>query len=85
MTGSDYETYIADTQAITFDRDTGTLLVEAPSPLVANQLNSYFQMTVRRAVAGIGVSLQGVPIAMVEFVPRAQGPCHDGEHPQPEE
>ena len=69
MTESNYGTYIADTQAINFDRDTGTLLVEAPSRLAANQLNSYFQMTIRRVVANLKTSVQGVPIAAVDFVP----------------
>jgi len=85
MTESNYGTYIADTQAISFDRDTGILLVAAASPLVANQLNSYFTAVVRRVVAGMGVSVKGVPIAEVEFVPRARGPWHDGEDAQPEE
>jgi hypothetical protein len=39
---------------------------------VANQLNSYFAMTVRREVAGMGLTLQGVATTMVEFVPRRQ-------------
>ena len=85
MTESNYRTCIADTQALAFNRDTGTLLVEAPSPLVANQLNNYFQMTMRRAVAGIGVSLQGVPIAMVEFVSRRRQLWEAGEDPHLEE
>jgi chromosomal replication initiation ATPase DnaA len=72
MTESNYGTYIADTQAISFDRDTGTLLVEAPSRLVANQLNSYFAMTIRRAIASTNASVLGVPIATVEFSPRSQ-------------
>ncbi|MGB9300278.1 MAG: DnaA N-terminal domain-containing protein [Anaerolineae bacterium] len=71
MTESNYGTYIADTQAISFDRDTGTLVLEAPSPLVANQLNSYFAIVVRRVVATTNATIQGIPIAAVEFIPRA--------------
>ena len=72
MTESNYGTYIADTQAISFDRDTGILLVEAPNPLVAGQLNNYFAMTIRRAIATTGVSIDSVAIAAVDFVPGRQ-------------
>jgi hypothetical protein len=59
---ANYQTYLEDTRGIAFDRNTGTLVVEASSPLAASQLNNYFQMTVRRAIAA------------VDFVPRAQDP-----------
>ena len=72
MTESNYGTYIADTRAISFDRDTGTLLVEAPSPLVANQLNRYFAMTVRRAIVTADATINGVAVAAVDFVSRRQ-------------
>ena len=78
-----YQTYLQDTHAIAFDRDTGTLLVEASSPLVANQLNNYFAMTVRRAIAATNASIHGVSINAIDFVahrfepsdtPRAEAP-----------
>jgi hypothetical protein len=62
----------ADAQALAFDRNTGTLLVEATSPLAATQMNNYFAMTIKRSIANTGASIQGVPIAAVEFIPRAQ-------------
>jgi hypothetical protein len=70
------------TTAINFDRNTSTLVAEAPSRPVANQLNSYFAVTVRREVAGMGVTLQGVAATMVEFVPRRQQPWSpaEGDH-----
>jgi len=71
---SNYQTYLQDTDAITFDRDTGTLLVAAASPLAATQLNNYFHMTVRRAIATTSATIQGVPIAAVDFIPRAYEP-----------
>jgi hypothetical protein len=46
-----YQTYIDDTHAIAFDRDTGILLVEAPTRSVASQLDNHFCMTVRRVIA----------------------------------
>ena len=61
--------------------DTGTLLVEASSPLVATQLNNYFAMTIRRAIVATDASVQGVPIAAVEFIPRRQQPCDAVEDP----
>jgi len=79
MTESNYGTYIADSQAISFDRDTGILLVEAPNPLVAGQLNNYFGMTIRRAIATTNASVQGIPIAAVEFVPVHQQPWDAAE------
>jgi len=74
-----YQTYLHDTHGIAFDRDTGTILVEASSPLVATQLNNYFAMTVRRAIAATNASTHGVPIAAVDFVARAQQPWHAAE------
>jgi hypothetical protein len=69
---ANYQTYLHDTHAITFDRDTGTLFVEASSPLVANQLNNYFAMTILRAAATTDAPIHGVPIAAIDFVPRPQ-------------
>ena len=66
-----YQTYLHDTQALAFNRDTGTLVVAVSSPQVAVQLNNYFAMTIRRAIANTGVSIHGVPIAAVDFIPRA--------------
>ena len=81
MTESNYGTYIADTQALAFNRDSGILLVEAASPLVATQLNNYFGMTIRRAAATTNASIHGVPIAAVEFIPRAYQPWDaPGDH-----
>jgi hypothetical protein len=81
---SNYSTYIADAHPISFDRDTGTLLVEASSPLAANQLNNYFAMTVTRATANTDASIHGVPVASVEFTARPQQPCDapEGNHRQ---
>ena len=53
--------------------------------ITANQLNNYFAMTVRRAIVNTNTTIQGIPIAAVDFIPRARGPWHDGEDPQPEE
>jgi len=69
-----YQTYITDTQATVFDRDTGTLVVAVSSPQAATQLNNYFAMTIRRAIATTNATVHGVPIAGVEFIPRAEGP-----------
>jgi hypothetical protein len=63
-----YETYVQDTHAVAFDRNTGTLLVEAPSTLVANHLNKYFTRTVRRAIAA------------VDFIPSPHQTSHAVEH-----
>jgi len=60
----------ADTQASAFHCDTGTLLVEAPIPLVASQLNGYFTTVVRGVLARIGAGLQGVAITEVDCVPK---------------
>jgi hypothetical protein len=68
---ANYQTYLHDTHAIAFDRDTATLLVEASSPLAANQLNNYFAITILRAAATTDASTNGVPIASVEFIPRS--------------
>jgi len=70
---ANYQTYLQDTHAIAFDRDTGILLVEASSPLVATQLNNYFAMTVRRAIAATNASIHGVPVAAVDFIPSPTG------------
>ena len=67
-----YQTYLRDTHAIAFDRNTGALLVEASSPLAATQLNNYFAMTVRRAIANERPCIHEVPIAAVDFIPRHQ-------------
>jgi hypothetical protein len=80
---SNYQTYLQDTHAISFDRDTATLLVEASSPLVANQLNNYFAMTVRRAIAATNASIHGVPIGAVDFVPCAYEPWDPLGNPRP--
>ena len=74
ITSSNYQTYLHDTRGIAFDRNTGTLLVEASSPLVASQLNNYFAMTVRRAIIATNSSIHGIPIATVDFAPRPQQP-----------
>jgi hypothetical protein len=58
-------------------RWTGALLAEASSPLPAAQLDYYFAMTIRRAIAKSNASVHGVPIAAVDFVPR----CHDVSDP----
>ena len=71
---TNHKTYLHDTHAIAFDRDTGTLLVEASSPLVANQLNNYFAMTIRRAIVDTNASIHFVPIDSIDFVPRALVP-----------
>jgi hypothetical protein len=70
MTQANYAVFVADTQAISFDRDTGVLLVETPTPLVAAKLNNHLQMTIMRTVASTDVSVRGVRIVAVEFVPR---------------
>jgi len=67
-----YRTYLRDTHAIAFDRNTGALLVEASSPLAATQLNNYFAMTIRRAIANERPSIHGVPIDAVDFIPHPQ-------------
>jgi hypothetical protein len=67
-----YHTYLQDTRGIAFDRDTGILLVEAPSRLVASQLENHFSMTVRRVIASTSPSIHGLPITAVDFVPRRQ-------------
>jgi hypothetical protein len=74
ISASNYQTYLQDTHAISFHRDTATLLVEASSPLVANQLNNYFAMTVRRAIVTTDATIKGVPIGAVDFIPRPQQP-----------
>jgi hypothetical protein len=66
-----------------FNRETGTLLVEASSPLVANQLNNYFAMTIRRAVVTTNASVHGVPIAAVDFAPRPRRLCDDAQDDDP--
>jgi hypothetical protein len=76
---ANYQTYLRDTHAIAFDRDTGTLLVEASRPLVANQLNNYFGMTILGVLANTNASIQGVPVASVDFIPRLQA---TGDPPQ---
>ena len=55
---------------VEFDRDTGTLVVEADSPLAANQISNYFPITVRRAMVTTNATIHGVPIASVDFMPR---------------
>ena len=79
ITSSNYGTYIADTQAMAFNRDTGTLVVGVSSPQAATQLNNYFAMTIRRAVVNTNASVQGIPIAAVEFVPVHQQPWDAAE------
>jgi hypothetical protein len=73
---SNHQTYLRDSDAIAFDRDSGTLLVGAASPLVATQLNNYFAMTIRRAVVNTNASINGVAIAALDFIPRP-GPLWD--------
>ena len=60
-------------------RLTACLLAEAASPLAATQLNNYFAMTIRRAIATTNASVQGIPIAAVEFVPVHQQPWDAAE------
>ncbi|MCJ7618941.1 MAG: hypothetical protein MUP64_01830 [Anaerolineae bacterium] len=76
-----YETYVQDTHAIAFDRNTGTLLVEAPDPLVATHLNNYFYRPVLRAIAAANASVHGIPIAAVDFIPRPPQPWDATDHP----
>jgi hypothetical protein len=67
-----YDAYLADTQALAFNRDTGTMVVAVSSPQAATQLNNYFVMTIKRAIANTDATIQGVPIAAVDFIPRPQ-------------
>jgi hypothetical protein len=77
---SNYDSYVADTQAISFD--SGLLRVEAPSQGEADYLNKYFETVVMRTVASTHASVQGVPIVAVEFVPRQQQVWHgEDDHP----
>jgi len=78
-----YQTYLRDTHAIAFDRDTGTLLVQASSPLAAAQLNNYFAMTIRRAIISTSASVHGVPIAAVDFIARGLQLWATVEHHHP--
>jgi hypothetical protein len=80
---SNYQTYLHDTHAVNFDRGTGTLLVEASSPLVANQLNNYFDMTIRRGIANTTTLIHGVPIAQVDFILCPHEPSDPGKDDQP--
>jgi hypothetical protein len=81
ISSSNYATYVADTQALAFNRDTGILLVAVSSPQAATQLHNYFAMAIMRAVATTNATIQGVPIAGVEFIPRAcQLPDPTGDH-----
>jgi len=50
---------------------------------VAAQLNNYFAMTVRRAIANSTASIQGVPIAAVDFAARPQQSWHLREDHRP--
>jgi hypothetical protein len=69
-------TYLADTQAVASNRHTGTLVVSVSSPQAATQLNNYFQMTVRRAIATLEPKISGVQVHSVTAVP---GPPHSRE------
>ena len=53
---------VADSQALAFNRDAGTLVVAVSSPQAATRLNNYFAMTIRRAVATTNTTIQGIPI-----------------------
>jgi hypothetical protein len=77
---ANYQTYLHDTHAIALDRNTGTLLVEASSPLIANQLNNYFAMTILRAAATTNASVHGVRIAAVHLIPRCPHVWDPAEH-----
>ena len=85
ITSSNYQNHLQDTHAVAFNRDTGTLVVAVSSRQAATQLNNYFAMTIRRAIATTNASIHGVPIAAVDFIPRPPQlwDLAEDDHPSP--
>ena len=62
-----YATYISGTHAVDFDKATGTLFVQAPSPIIAMTLRESMEHVIRRVMAREGLELEGVPIQHVKY------------------
>jgi hypothetical protein len=82
---SNYEWYVQDTHAVSFDRRSNTLTVEARDELVADHLNRYFTRSLRWAIADAKPSIGGICIYGVKFIPSPHRPSLDIEHDHHEE
>ncbi|HEM62153.1 MAG TPA: hypothetical protein ENO24_07665 [Chloroflexi bacterium] len=73
MNSLNYNTYVSRLRALHFRTDTGCLTVEAPSPLIAAQLNGQLATIIRRAIATLEPKISGLQVHTIAAVP---GPAH---------
>lgn len=69
MSSLDYKLYVSRLSPVHFRRDTGCLTVEAPSRLIAAQLNGRLDTLLRRTVATLKPKIFGVQVHSLVAIP----------------
>jgi hypothetical protein len=70
ITKSNFRTYLSDTHALAFDRNSGMLVIETPNPLTAEILSGRFRTIIMRTILDLRLGFDGILIQDVQFQSR---------------